>query len=397
MPINFLGCKLTEEPFVVNHWSNVDIFNYFSHHMVTIPPATWINNAHLHGTKIIGTFITEWNDGVSGCSEFLKNEETVEQIVSCLIKVTQIYNFDGWLINIENPLTAEQVNLMMYFLEMLTLGLKSSDSKNVVIWYDSVLKSGALKWQNELNSLNKCFYDVCDGIFLNYNWNPDRLDYSIKMAGAENSSKIFVGIDCFDRGTFGGGGFNVNVAMLEIKKRNMSAALFAPGWLVECHEGVCILKQNDKFYNLISKYLPTRPIRKLPISTTFNCGFEGRNFCYAKGTLQPILCSADDKTYAQINKEGGIVLNGKTVDLFSLKIKEKDEVEMNLQIKCAFDENSSFVVEFHDEKSNLIASIELKSPLTECKVKFTSLSRISIRSINPCNSTLLLTSFALTP
>lgn len=36
------------------HWAGIDIFCYFSHHLVTVPPLGWINVAHAHGVKIIG-------------------------------------------------------------------------------------------------------------------------------------------------------------------------------------------------------------------------------------------------------------------------------------------------------------------------------------------------------
>ena len=41
----------------------IDIFCYFSHKFITIPPISWINNCKQHGVKIIGTFITEWDTG----------------------------------------------------------------------------------------------------------------------------------------------------------------------------------------------------------------------------------------------------------------------------------------------------------------------------------------------
>jgi mannosyl-glycoprotein endo-beta-N-acetylglucosaminidase len=34
------------------HWDCVDVFVYFSHHMVTIPPKGWIHAAHKHGVKV---------------------------------------------------------------------------------------------------------------------------------------------------------------------------------------------------------------------------------------------------------------------------------------------------------------------------------------------------------
>lgn len=36
--------------------------------------------------------------------------------------------------------------------------------------YDSVTKDGDLNWQDQLNGKNKPFFDLCDGIFVNYTW-----------------------------------------------------------------------------------------------------------------------------------------------------------------------------------------------------------------------------------
>lgn len=38
-----------------------------SHNLVTIPPAGWIDVAHRHGTRVLGTFITEWDKGYDIC------------------------------------------------------------------------------------------------------------------------------------------------------------------------------------------------------------------------------------------------------------------------------------------------------------------------------------------
>ncbi len=34
------------------HWDSIDIFVYFSHRMVTIPPPGWVHVAHTHGSKV---------------------------------------------------------------------------------------------------------------------------------------------------------------------------------------------------------------------------------------------------------------------------------------------------------------------------------------------------------
>jgi endo-beta-N-acetylglucosaminidase D len=41
-------------------WSFVDVFVYFSHAFVTIPPPGWIAAGHAAGVPVLGTIITEW-------------------------------------------------------------------------------------------------------------------------------------------------------------------------------------------------------------------------------------------------------------------------------------------------------------------------------------------------
>ena len=57
---------------------------------------------------------------------------------------------------------------------------------------------------------------MCDGIFLNYNWNEQILSSSRVLAG-ERSTDVYVGIDVFGRGCYGGGGFNsCKVSMIQV-------------------------------------------------------------------------------------------------------------------------------------------------------------------------------------
>ena len=144
------------------------------------------------------------------------------------------------------------------------------------------LTQGELRWQDELNPLNKAFFDVCDGIFLNYTWTcgADKDGQSTKdslansISALENDSRrtdIFVGVDVFGRGCLGGGGFqcdqvikcylylfanwrpwhslssqmaqsvrggklntlSLSQALKEIRLRGLSVAIFAPGWTYE--------------------------------------------------------------------------------------------------------------------------------------------------------------------
>jgi mannosyl-glycoprotein endo-beta-N-acetylglucosaminidase len=247
------------------HWNLIDTFIYFSHHFVTIPPESWTNAAHENNVRMLGTIITEFDQGELLCRELFQDIDTY---VDRLVELTVYYNFDGWLINIENKI--ESMDKLKYFVEKLTAGLKSIDPDLYqVIWYDSVIESGALNWQNELNDLNKHFFNTTDGFFVNYTWKENNLQNS-KINASSRHSDVYVGIDVFGRGCLGNGGFNCGVALDEIKKADLSYALFAPGWLHECNDPKEFYKNSEKFWSSLHQCTSQRPIQHLPLVTSFS-------------------------------------------------------------------------------------------------------------------------------
>lgn len=40
------------DAFAIWHWYLIDVFVYFSHNLVTLPPPCWTNTAHRHGVKV---------------------------------------------------------------------------------------------------------------------------------------------------------------------------------------------------------------------------------------------------------------------------------------------------------------------------------------------------------
>nr|XP_006823731.1 PREDICTED: cytosolic endo-beta-N-acetylglucosaminidase-like [Saccoglossus kowalevskii] len=137
------------------HWQYLDSFIYFSHYFVTIPPPGWTNAAHKHGVLMLGTFITEWDDGLERCKAFLKDEDTYKSLADKMVAITKFYNFDGWLVNIENKIEPEKVKNLLGFVEYLTVELHREIPNSKVIWYDSVIEDGSLKWQDQLNDKNR--------------------------------------------------------------------------------------------------------------------------------------------------------------------------------------------------------------------------------------------------
>lgn len=44
------------DAYAIWHWHFIDVFVYFSHSLVTLPPPCWINTAHRHGVKVLTSF-----------------------------------------------------------------------------------------------------------------------------------------------------------------------------------------------------------------------------------------------------------------------------------------------------------------------------------------------------
>lgn len=169
---------------------------------MTIPPVSWINAAHKHGVKVLGTVILENAAGQIILEEILRSEHTFKLVADALVLIAMLFKFEGWLLNVECELDSTKIPLLRDFVEYLTLQMHQKVQHGVVIWYDSIIESGQLKWQNELNIKNKLFFDVCDGILINYGWNEQSFNRSKEIVNGmpEAMSKIYFGIDVFGRG-----------------------------------------------------------------------------------------------------------------------------------------------------------------------------------------------------
>ena len=102
-----------------------------------------------------GTLITEWKDGRKVWDEILKSDNCVENFVDSLVAICCHFGFDGYLLNVENAVPPECVSRLEQFVKQIHRKLHDKISHAEVIWYDSVTKEGELKWQNELNHLNR--------------------------------------------------------------------------------------------------------------------------------------------------------------------------------------------------------------------------------------------------
>ncbi|XP_050455330.1 cytosolic endo-beta-N-acetylglucosaminidase [Cataglyphis hispanica] len=275
----FLWGSTSHDSYIFYHWSIVDVFVYFSHHFVTVPPCGWINAAHHHGVKVLGTVITEGNNDT--WNTILTSQEDAKKFADALVLVAKCYQFEGWLLNIENKIKQEDIDNLIYFVKYLTENIHKEIENSEIIWYDSVTNKGELNWQNELNDTNKDFFLHCDGIFLNYNWTESRLSKSHIFAKelGRDIKDIYVGLDVWGRGCPGGGGFNSAYALDLIRKQGLSVAIFAPGWTHEYFGPSTFKILEDLFWAQLFPYLYVHvPIYE---DETFKTSFcRGAGICY---------------------------------------------------------------------------------------------------------------------
>ncbi|OQV21778.1 Cytosolic endo-beta-N-acetylglucosaminidase [Hypsibius exemplaris] len=285
------GCNVaSDEPYLFYHWSHIHGFIYFSHNFVTIPPTGWINAAHRNNVPVFGTLITEWDDGKAIWDRLLSDADLLKEVALKLVQIADHYGFDGWLINIENSIEPEHIEKVLLFLHWLrqcnTLS-SAPTNPQTVIWYDSITIKGDLKWQNSLNDHNMKFFQFVDGIFLNYNWKLHDLVTAKKTAGRFRQYDVFVGVDVFGRGCWGGGGWNTSTALEVIHAHDMSVALFAPGWVLECNDSSAFLANQNTFWDSISSHLSKHKVCRLPVSTNFCVGYGTKEFVNGAGKCVP--------------------------------------------------------------------------------------------------------------
>ncbi|CAI8597376.1 unnamed protein product [Vicia faba] len=301
------------DAYAIWHWHLIDVFVYFSHSLVTLPPPCWINTAHRHGVKVLGTFITEWDEGKATCDVLLSTKESAQMYAERLAELAVRLGFDGWLINMEVKLDPKQIPNLKEFVDHLSLTMHSSLPGSLVLWYDSVTIDGELKWQDQLNEYNKPFFDICDGIFVNYTWEESYPKLSADVAG-DRKFDVYMGIDVFGRNTYGGGQWNANVALDVIRKNEVSAAIFAPGWVYETKQPPDFETAQNSWWGLVEKSwgVLQNYTGPLPLHTNFDQGrgyhisVDGNNVSDASWCniscqgFQPLLPLADPRNPIQV-------------------------------------------------------------------------------------------------
>ncbi|KAI8327315.1 glycosyl hydrolase family 85-domain-containing protein [Blakeslea trispora] len=273
--------NMFKDIYFIQRWHFVDIFNYFSHERVSIPPVNWINTCHRNGVKCLGTFLVEGNNQMHEMEALLHgppfiNDEDNDPMqlwepfyADKLVAIAKRYNFDGWLINIEceffsfptNPRFKAQE--LAKFIGYLTNKMHEEIPGSQVVWYDSMIETGEINYQNQLTHLNGLFFKNADGIFINYWWEKEYPEMTRRTA--ERYGKlgydVYFGTDVWGRGTFGGGGFNSYRSIKTATLAQTSSALFGMAWTYENFDKADFEKMDRLFWSggSYSEYPPMPP------------------------------------------------------------------------------------------------------------------------------------------
>ncbi|CEG41147.1 cytosolic endo-beta-n-acetylglucosaminidase-like [Plasmopara halstedii] len=224
-------------------WDLVDVFVYFGHALVCPPPCGWIAAGHRHGTRVLGTFLTEGEDGTERCKELFQNAQTAEAFAFKLAAIAWHGGFEGWLINIENDVPSDLIAHLKTFLHTLHNKLQLQNPLAQIVWYGSLSSLGKRSSYVRLDKCSTDFFQHVDGFYADYGWRSEDAKFSAAF-DLDRRYDVYMGIDVFGRhNMLGGGKMNCSEPLRVVWNAGVSAALFAPGWSYECYQ----FEENEEF------------------------------------------------------------------------------------------------------------------------------------------------------
>jgi endo-beta-N-acetylglucosaminidase D len=158
--------------FNFSHWQYIDILAWFggsASQPIIIPTKAWVDAAHKNGVKVIGTVFmapTVYGGSQVQVQSLLQQDSSGHFIAAQkLIDIANYYHFDGWIMNFETQVNSTTGALASAFIAQL-----DSNYTGELIWYDAMLQSGTVSYQNRLDAANSYFFQHSTGLFTNYNW-----------------------------------------------------------------------------------------------------------------------------------------------------------------------------------------------------------------------------------
>lgn len=269
--------------------------------LILSPSADVIDAAHRNGVPVLGTIFFPPNvfgGQIQWVRDLVQTTGAVYPVADKLIEVASAYGFDGWFVNQEtsggDSLLALEIQSFMKYIQA------NKPSGMHIMWYDSMIRTGAIAWQNALNNQNKMFFEddavvpferVSDEMFLNFVWaNTGKLQNSrakAQMLGRDPYD-VFAGIDVQANG------YNTSAdwdtLFTEGQPHTVSLGFYGAEWPYASTSVDSIYYQRESRFWVganrnpsntttasawkgIAHYIPERsPIDAAPFVTSFNTG-----------------------------------------------------------------------------------------------------------------------------
>ena len=182
--------------FNFTHWQYIDVLTWFDG-PVAMPTRPWTEAAHRNGVKVIGTVFSSAAD----VNTLIQKDAAGNYIAAQkLVDVANYYGFDGWFFNQETSVSAATALEIRNMLKQLQL-LRPAGME--IHWYDAMLPTGPVNYQNALNTNNQLLLQdgnsrVSDAMFTNYFWSgANNINTSVNTANALGRSpfEVYMGAD----------------------------------------------------------------------------------------------------------------------------------------------------------------------------------------------------------
>ena len=129
------------------YWGGIGAINF-------VPPTgEMIDNAHRNGVPILGTIFfppNVYGGNYAWVQTFLQKVGNSYPAADKLIETAEYYGFDGWFINQETEGGSAADAAAMRDL----IGYIRDNSNLTINWYDSMVETGQIAWQDQLNTFN---------------------------------------------------------------------------------------------------------------------------------------------------------------------------------------------------------------------------------------------------
>lgn len=273
-----------------SYWQYVDIMVYWagsSGEGIIVPPSgDVIDAAHKNGVPILGNVFfppTVYGGKDEWVEQMLtQREDGSFPAADKLLESANYYGFDGWFINQETEggdvETAEKMKEFLVYLQ------ENKPEGMHIMWYDSMIKDGRIRWQNALTDQNSSFLQddqnrVSDSMFLNFWWRDQQSSVNKAQEIGRSPYDLFTGIDVEANGT------STSVPWQGIFPEGQapltSLGIYRPDWAYKTAETM------EEFYQKENEFWVGKS--KNPATTSTNGAWKGiAHYFTAKTAVQEL-------------------------------------------------------------------------------------------------------------